>query len=410
MCYASDKDNLESVWKSRVSAIKDVLIKVGDELNRQYEGEDLQKAWKQWYRENKSQLGPFEDYKFIDVGGVYTGSRSVHNPGKEGYRYDIIHPKTGKPCTQPLMGYRFPENSMKKLIDDGKIIFGDDEKKLVEIKLYAWEYQDKLSSVYVSDSRSGANELKELFPECKQIFKNPKSIDIIEHILSFIESNDMLIIDFFGGSSTTAHAIMQMNNKDLKHRIFLIVQIPEQIEKDKDAYKAGYRTIDEIGQERIKRAAKKIKDENPETTIDLGFKHYTLKEVSDDVLSKLTSFQPVDFGASSNILQEFGRETVLTTWKLRDGQGLNAPVVEVPLADYTAYQCGDYLYLIDEDMSMEAVTALVDKYGEDNDWGPHYLVLFGYSFNFTIEDALAVNLPTLNEGEKQVKINIDIRY
>ncbi len=219
-----------------------------------------------------------------------------------------------------------------------------------------------------------------------------------------------LIVDFFGGSSTTAQSIMELDNDEEVNRRYILIQLPEVPKEGSEAYKAGYRTIDEIGQERIKRAAKKIKEENPETTIDLGFKHYTLKEVSDDVLSKLTSFQPVDFGASSNILQEFGRETVLTTWKLRDGQGLNAPVVEVPLADYTAYQCGDYLYLIDEDMSMEAVTALVDKYGEDNDWGPHYLVLFGYSFNFTIEDALAVNLPTLNEGEKQVKINIDIRY
>ena len=89
---------------------------------------------------------------------------------------------------------------------------------------------------------------------------------------------------------------------------------------------------------------------------------------------------------------------------------MNANVEEVALTDYTAYQCGDHLYLTDEGMSDEAITALVDKYGEQTDWGPHYVVLFGYSFNFGVTDALKKNLPLLNEGEKQIKINIDIRY
>ena len=195
LCFARDKESLESEWKSNISDIKELLIRIGNEFTSKYEGEELQKVWKKWYRENKKQLGPFDDYKFIDEGGVYTGSRSVHNPGKEGYRYDIIHPITKKPCTQPLMGYRFPETSMQKLINEGRILFGDDESKLVEIKLYASEYQDKFSSVYEYDSRAGANELKKLFPEAKQIFKNPKPIDVVEHILSYIDAEDLYIMD-----------------------------------------------------------------------------------------------------------------------------------------------------------------------------------------------------------------------
>ena len=410
LCYARDKEVLESVWKSNISEIKDLLIAKGKELTSQYKGNNLQNAWKKWYRENKNQLGPFEDYKFIDEDGVYTGSRSVHNPGKEGYRYDIIHPITGKPCAQPLMGYRFPEASMQKLIDEGRILFGEDETKLVEIKLYASEYQDKFSSVYEYDSRAGANELKKLFPEAKQIFKNPKPLSVVEHILSYIDNEDLYIMDFFGGSSTTADAIMQLNKSQNKKLKFILVQIQEQIAEDKEAYKLGYRTIDEIGQERIKRAAAKIREENPLFAGDLGFKHYTLRDVSDDVLDKLEAFDPSFSGFANNILENFGRETVLETWKVNDGYGMNAKVEPVQLADYTAYQCGDHLYLTDEGMSDEAVTALVDKYGEQTDWGPHYVVLFGYSFNFGTTDALKKNLPLLNEGEKQIKINIDIRY
>ena len=410
LCYARDKESIESVWKSNVSEIKDLLIKKGEDLNKQFKGEELQKEWKKWYRENKSQLGPFDDYKFIDEGGVYTGSRSVHNPGKEGYRYDIIHPITKKPCTQPLMGYRFPETSMQKLIDEGRILFGDDESKLVEIKLYASEYQDKFSSVYEYDSRAGANELKKLFPEAKQIFKNPKPIDVVEHILSYIDTKDLYIMDFFGGSSTTAHAIMQLNQRQNIRLKYILVQIQEKIAEEKEAYKLGYRTIDEIGQERIKRAAEKIKTENPLFAGDLGFKHYTLKDVPENVLDRITEFSPIESGFANNLLQMFGRETVLETWKVRDGYGMNAEVEEVKLADYTAYQCGDHLYLTDEGMSDDAITALVDKYGEQTDWGPHYVVLFGYNFNFVATDALKKNLPLLSVGEKQIKINIDIRY
>lgn len=410
LCFARDKESLESEWKSNISDIKELLIRIGNEFTSKYEGEELQKVWKKWYRENKKQLGPFDDYKFIDEGGVYTGSRSVHNPGKEGYRYDIIHPITKKPCTQPLMGYRFPETSMQKLINEGRILFGDDESKLVEIKLYASEYQDKFSSVYEYDSRAGANELKKLFPEAKQIFKNPKPIDVVEHILSYIDAEDLYIMDFFGGSSTTAHAIMQLNQKQNTKLRYIMVQIKEKIDENKEAYKLGYRTIDEIGCERIKRAAAKIKSENPLYSGDLGFKHYTLRDVPENVLDKIIEFDPNTSGFANNLLEMFGRETVLETWKVRDGYGLNAKVEEVALADYTAYQCGDHLYLTDEGMSDDAITALVDKYGEQTDWGPHYVVLFGYSFNFGTTDALKKNLPLLNEGEKQIKINIDIRY
>ena len=410
LCYARDKESLESVWKSNVSEVKDLLIKKGEELNNQFKGEALQKEWKHWYKENKFQLGELDRYKYIDEGGVYTGSQSVHNPGKEGYRYDIIHPLTGKPCKQPLMGYRFPETSMQKLIDEGRILFGKDESKLVEIKLYASEYQDKFSSVYEYDSRAGANELKKLFPEAKQIFKNPKPIDVVEHILSYIESEDLYIMDFFGGSSTTAHAMMLLNHKQGLKMKYILVQIKEKISEDKEAYKLGYRTIDEIGQERIKRAATIIKADNPQYTGDLGFKHYTLRDVPENVLDKIIEFDPNASGFANNLLEMFGRETVLETWKVRDGYGMNTKIEEVKLADYTAYQCGDHLYLTDEGMSDEAITALVDKYGEQSNWGPHYVVLFGYSFNFGATDALKKNLPLLNEGEKQIKINIDIRY
>ena len=409
LCYTKNRDLLEPIWKSSVSATKDLLIEKGKELNSLYKGEQLQAMWKQWYKANKSQLGELDRYKYIDEGGVYTGSQSVHNPGKEGYRYDIIHPVTKKPCKQPLMGYRFPETSMQNMIDEGRILFGDDETKLVEIKLYVSEYQDKFSSVYELDSRAGANELRKLFPEAKQIFKNPKPTEVIEHILSYINVGDLYVMDFFGGSSTTADAIMQLNKKQEKNFKYIIVQIPEEIAVDKEANKLGYRTIDEIGMERIKRAAKKIKEENPLFAGDLGFKHYTLEEVPQNTIDQLETFDTSVHFNSEDVLSMFGRDTVLETWLVNDGYGLGAKREDIVLDKYHATLCGNHLYLTDADFTEDAMTALVDLYQRDPAFNPDCIVLFGYSFGHNAMDMLVKNKPTINLV-KDKNIIIDVRY
>ena len=254
----------------------------------------------------------------------------------------------------------------------------------------------------------GTKQIKTLFGT--KVFDYPKPIELVRNLLEMGSEDGDIIVDFFGGSSTTAQAVMELNNKEEALRSYILIQLPEVPKEDSEAYKLGYRTIDEIGQERIKRAAAKIKAENPQFAGDLGFKHYTLRDVSDNVLDKLEKFDPKQSGFANNMLEEFGRETVLETWKVRDGYGMNTKMEEVQLADYTAYQCGDHLYLTDEGMSDEAITTLVEKYGDQSAWGPHYVVLFGYSFNFGATDALKKDLPLLNEGEKQIKINIDIRY
>lgn len=259
-----------------------------------------------------------------------------------------------------------------------------------------------------------------------EVFDFPKPSYLIRKVLSIGSDLDAICVDFFSGSGTTSEAIMQLNS--IKGtRKYIAVQLNLDMDEklaetpktdkpkvqnvinflDENNYP---HTLDYIGIERIKRAAARIKAENPLFAGDLGFKHYTLRDVSDDVLDKLEKFDPRESGFANNMLEEFGRETVLETWKVRDGYGMNAKMDVVQLADYTAYQCGDHLYLTDEGMSDEAITALVEKYGDQSAWGPHYVVLFGYSFNFGATDALKKNLPLLNEGEKQIKINIDIRY
>lgn len=262
LVYAKNKWSIQSAWKSKSSAVKDVLVAKGTELiNKYHDLNDLKAAYDIWYKENKAQLWPLDRYKYIDFGGIYTGSQSVHNPGKEGYRYDVIHPVTKKPCKQPLMGYRFPKETMDRLISQGKIIFGKDESKIIELKLYASEYQEKLPSVYELDGRLGAYDLKQLFPEIVKAFTNPKPVQLIKMLLSYVTENEDLVMDFFSGSATTAHAVMQLNAEDGGHRKFIMVQLPEACDEKSEAYKAGYKTICDIGKERIRRAGQKIVEE-----------------------------------------------------------------------------------------------------------------------------------------------------
>lgn len=413
LCFARKKESLPPTWKSQLSDMKSVILEVEASLLSKYGSDDesIQREYTAWYAENKSQLGKLEGYKFCDSGGVYAGSRSVHNPGKRGYYYDVIHPVTGKPCTPPLMGYRFPEESMRLLIAQDRIIYGEDENKIIELKQYLRDYEDKLSSVISLDGRSGANIIRSLFDN-KNVFKNPKTPYVLEEILPFVIGNGDIVLDFFSGSATTAHAVMNMNVSDNGKRRYIMVQLPEPVKKDSEGAKAGFGTIDQIGMERITRAAIKIKEDNNDATADLGFRHYTLAEPSSTTLDKLEQFSPDDNGmfVSNTILEEFGVATVLVTWLVRDGYGFTAPVEAVDFAGYTGYYMGKHLYLIAQDLSNEAIASITEKYETDGAFNPENVVLFGYSFKWTEMESLKTNLARLKDTEKNLRINFDIRY
>ncbi|NKB13740.1 site-specific DNA-methyltransferase [Ralstonia solanacearum] len=234
LVYAKQKALNPPIWKSPDFAIKELLLEVGHKLIDQYDDQDaLQKAYTEWYRENKAFLGPMADYKFIDHKGVYAGSRSVHNPGKEGYRYDVPHPVTGKPCKEPLMGYRFPWKTMQALIENDELLYGEDENKIIELKVYAKDFLAKLPSVIELDGRKGPNELKSIFGGVAP-FNNPKPSELITHLLSFVANKDALVMDFFAGSGTTAHAVMQLNKEDGGNRSFILVSSKEATVEEPD--------------------------------------------------------------------------------------------------------------------------------------------------------------------------------
>lgn len=430
--YAKNKSFLSNEWKSSVSDVKDLLIEKGNELNQKFETqEELQAEYTKWFRQHKSELWPLENYKFIDHQGVYSGERGVHNPGKEGYRYDIPHPITQKPCKQPLMGYRFPETTMLRMIEEGRIIFGEDENKLVEIKVYAKDYKQKLSSVINLDGRSGANELKELFNEMNKPFTNPKTVKLIEELISFACNTPSIILDFFAGSGTTANAVLNLNaNLGSSHK-FITVQLSEKTKNGSDPQKHGFNTIDEISRERIKRAANKIRIKDSENKLDLGFKHYRFITPQQQTLDDLDSFdvatgsfinttgQLTAFNESGfdDMITPFsasglgvsggasGKETILMTWLVADGYKMNIPMQQINFSGYNAnYVDSTRLYLIDEQWSAEQTRALLNQIGT-NQLAVQTVVLYGYSFGLESIRELEIGLKQLDQ-----KVNLVKRY
>ncbi|WP_406709237.1 DNA methyltransferase [Trueperella pyogenes] len=196
----------------------------------------------------------------------------------------------------------------------------------------------------VEGNKKATHTIKALFGDA--VFTNPKPVGLLKRVIQIGANKDSLVLDFFSGSATTADALLQLNAEDNGNRRFILVQLPEQIEESKPAHNKGFRTIDEIGRERIKRAAAKIKEET-DADIDYGFKLFRLEEPSGQVLDQLERFDPAAADAlfSGDYVSKFdlngtpGRGTVLATWLVKDGFGLTASPRKVKLAGYELDVC-----------------------------------------------------------------------
>lgn len=334
--------------------------------------------------------------------------------GVESQFYTVVAPNGKRHELPSGRCWIYNEKDMNEAIKDNRIWFGKDGNGVPRVKTYLYAKDRGLTPETMIFAKDGStnenakNELKELF-DGVAVFETPKPVKLIKYLFN-MAIKDGLVVDFFGGSSSTAHAIMEMN-LDNKNLHYILVQWQEECKPDSEAFKAGYKTIDQIGMERIKRAAKKIKEANPLFSGDLGFKHYTLEEPKQDALLLMEQFDPISNNITPLSVDNFGLETVLRTWLVADGYGLTEDAEEVMLGRYKAYWKGDHLYLInrDNDFDASSIAALMDKYNGEQ-FSPHNIVIFGYSFAFTHREELQKNLRTLKEGNKTLTVNLDVRY
>ena len=287
------KNDFEEVSWMIAKQDVDIVLKEAKRLQEKH-GEDYKSASTElagWFLANKAKpVFAHRRFHLIDKNGAYKEDDPTA-PG--GRKFDLINPLTNEII--PLRknrGWRFDQKTFNKLVDEGRISFPTPNTIMVRTYLHETEKVTP-QSVFYQAARSASERLDRLMDG--NLFSFPKDETIIKQFVEMSTSKDSLILDFFAGSATTAHAVMQLNKEDGGHRKYICVQLPELCDEKSEAFKAGYKTIAEIGKERIRRAGAKIRKEveeeqakqreelpfGEEPTIkmpDLGFKVYKLSE------------------------------------------------------------------------------------------------------------------------------------
>lgn len=411
--YVKNKDINKGQWKEKKEGL-DEIFKAFEGFRKQTDDPDeIHKLALEWYKQF-SEANPIYGSKhyswYDDIKGVYFPD-NISGPKFGQYVYDVVHPVTGKVVKAPASGWRYPESSMLELISNGGVHFGKDESVIPNKKTYLVDTQyQSLTSIKFKDGRVASKMIEKLLGDAKY-FSNPKDVDLMASIFTALEiGNNDIVLDVFSGSGTTAHTVMKMNAEKGTNIRYIHLQLDEAV-KEKDApYKAGYRTIDEIGRARIEASAKLVQEEIG-ADIDYGYTHYYIKQLEDDSIEKMEEFDPEVYIVNNSINDEIGENIILSTWLCKDGYGFNPDVKEIDLDGYKAYYCGKHLYLIGRQFTKDNVNALIKMYVNDITFNPEHIVLFGYSFeSWTISETIQRNLSILKGSRKDLNVNIDTRY
>lgn len=347
------KKNAEAILKKA----DQLFSKVGDN----YTLDDANAEFSAWMRMQKNFSGGEKAYNKIDGKGDVYRPVSMAWPNKkkapDDYFVPLIHPVTNKPCPVPDRGWRNPSATMKKMMAEGRILFGKDETTIPNSKYLLKDnmYENIPSLLYYGGSDT------ELLSQMHIPFDTPKAVNICkEHIKSFTGEGD-LILDFFSGSATLAHAIMQANAEDHRKRKYIMVQIPEIIAKNTEAYRQGYRNICQIGKDRIRRAGELIKKETG-ADIDYGFRVLRVDDTNmKDVYYSAEEYsQNLLFMLESNIKEDRTDLDLLFGCLLDWGLPLSLPYRSEKIEECTVhnYNDGDLIACFDENISEDVITVI----------------------------------------------------
>ena len=307
-----------------------------------------------------------------DPRGPWTSGDLSVGPRVESRVYEITVPSGRK--VLPPSGYcwRLDEKTFHQYMKDNKIWFGEEGDNVPRIKRFLSDVKQGITPMTVwkytevGHSQDAAQKLKKMF-DGKAIFDYPKSVELIKRCLQLYTDNDCYILDFFSGSSTTAQAVIQLNAEDNGSRKFIMVQLPETIDEKREAYKAGYKTICEIGKERIRRAGRKIKEESglAAQNLDIGFR--VLK--CDTSNMKTVFYRPDEVeqtlfnNYADNIKEDRTPEDLLFQVMLDLGILLSSKIEETTIGGCKVFNVADgFLYAcFDNNISDEVVTAIAKE-------------------------------------------------
>lgn len=386
VCYFRNAEYIKEnkiVWREKKRGLDDIY-NTYSALVRKY-GDDvrtIESELKKWYK-NLPDGHPAKDHKHycrVDKRGIYFAA-DISWPGGGGPKYEVLHPLTRKPVKIPSRGWITSEENLKEWIKDDRVDFGENENCVPTIKAYLKDREYAVPySVFYQDGRAASKRLAALMGD--KVFENPKDEEIIERIIEFCGTNDGdIILDFFSGSATTAHALFLANKKQNRNRKFILVQISELIDDSKGSEKSKKvaknainlldsmdvpHTICEIGKERIRRAGKKIKDESPLTTKDLDTGFRVLKLDSSNMEDVYYSPKAIDqrdlFKQIDNVKADRTSEDLLFQVMLELGATLDSKIKESVVDGKTIYDVADgYLVACFDKNVSDGVVAAIAK-------------------------------------------------
>ena len=322
-----------------------------------------------------------------DPRGPWQSGDLVASGERSNGHFIIISPKSGKTFDVPQgKHWVYSESNLKKLVEDNQIWFGEDGNSFPRKKRFLSDVQDgrTASTIWLSEevghNQTATREVKHLFDDNKY-FDFPKPVSYIKQMLMVSTKKEDIVLDFFSGSATTAHAVMQLNAEDGGKRKFIMVQLPEATDEKSEAYKAGFKNICEIGKERIRRAGKKILEEQkakqPDLfnkmggiNIDIGFR--VLKLDSSNMQN--VYYTPSEFNEQKlfddNIKPDRTEEDLLFQTMIELGIELSAKIDKRSIAGKTVWSVSDgYLMAcFDEDVNETTITEIARQH-------PYYFVM-----------------------------------
>lgn len=388
LCYFKNAQYISDhkiLWREKKQGLDDIYAKY-ESLKKQYgtDCEQIEKELKSWYK-GLPDGHPAKDhshYSRVDENGIFFAD-NISWPGGGGPKYEILHPITHKPVKIPSRGWLTNEATMKEWIAQGRVEFGKDEKGVPTLKSYLKDRELSVPySVFYKDGRAASKRLATLLGD--KVFENPKDEEIIQRIIEFSGTDDGdIVLDFFSGSATTAHAVFLANVDQNKNRKFILVQLPEPIDPSKAGSEKSRKVaqnavalldsigaphnICEIGKERIRRAGKKIKEDNPLAAqdLDVGFRilkladsnmnnvYYGVNEYEQGMLSLL----------ESNIKSDRTDLDLLFGCLLEWGLPLSLPYSSESIEGCTVhnYNDGDLIACFDENVPESVIKAIAKK-------------------------------------------------
>lgn len=386
---SSLKDSLgEAKWGVKKNNVDEYVSKVKQLQKMGLSKEEISEELKELTKYPR--FTDFVNYWYFDERGLYQKGDMGGVPN--GNLEPIFNPLTGRNDPVPPGGFRFKADTINELIAEKRIHFHTDGS-LPRIKRYLSEnMMQRPKSIMSDDQRPDSNLLNKEF---NTPFDNPKQLAFIRRITSIMPDN-ALILDFFSGSATTAHAVMQLNAEDGGNRKFIMVQLPEVCDEKSEAAKAGYKNICEIGKERVRRAGRKIASEveesnrqlklgeEPKRVPDVGFRVLKIDSSNfEDVSAEPEEYtQQAIVGFADNLKSDRTSDDLIIQVMLKKQIELSAPIEKLDVDGHTVFSVdgGRLVACFDRDVPVEVMTAMAKM-------EPDYAVMRDASF--TGDDAVS---------------------